>query len=303
MYQAPLYVISSNLPSSPRSSPIVQRRKLRPRHTAGMHTRASDILPRPRVHEKAHQSGAPLSLGPGPVATPEPGCSETGWTRPGSALVSLTSCVGQVHSEPWPGAAGVSACWSRSSLAAPAGAYCLSVSDFDNAKGLNVKHYKIRKLDSGGFYITSRTQFNSLQQLVAYYSSECREASGGPAGRGRDSALRGYGGQSWPVLGAADPEVGGFGADKGQGFSHPADVGPRLAPPSSFPLSPTFHSPPPSPSFFLLSSLGPLLPVSPLPPPLHPPSLPSSCLVRRGLPGGVSREGGGIGWCHLSLQP
>ncbi|EHB05434.1 Neuronal proto-oncogene tyrosine-protein kinase Src [Heterocephalus glaber] len=50
------------------------------------------------------------------------------------------------------------------------GAYCLSVSDFDNAKGLNVKHYKIRKLDSGGFYITSRTQFNSLQQLVVYYS-------------------------------------------------------------------------------------------------------------------------------------
>ncbi|XP_073165784.1 proto-oncogene tyrosine-protein kinase Src isoform X4 [Lepidochelys kempii] len=50
------------------------------------------------------------------------------------------------------------------------GAYCLSVSDFDNAKGLNVKHYKIRKLDSGGFYITSRTQFNNLQQLVAYYS-------------------------------------------------------------------------------------------------------------------------------------
>ncbi|CAO2577986.1 Proto-oncogene tyrosine-protein kinase Src, partial [Lemmus lemmus] len=38
------------------------------------------------------------------------------------------------------------------------------------AEGLNVKHYKIRKLDSGGFYITSRTQFNSLQQLVAYYS-------------------------------------------------------------------------------------------------------------------------------------
>nr|7T1U_A Chain A, Proto-oncogene tyrosine-protein kinase Src [Homo sapiens]7T1U_B Chain B, Proto-oncogene tyrosine-protein kinase Src [Homo sapiens] len=48
--------------------------------------------------------------------------------------------------------------------------YVLSVSDFDNAKGLNVKHYIIRKLDSGGFYITSRTQFNSLQQLVAYYS-------------------------------------------------------------------------------------------------------------------------------------
>ncbi|XP_043566537.1 proto-oncogene tyrosine-protein kinase Src-like isoform X1 [Chiloscyllium plagiosum] len=50
------------------------------------------------------------------------------------------------------------------------GAYCLSVSDYDNAKGLNVKHYKIRKLDKGGFYITSRTQFENLQQLVLHYS-------------------------------------------------------------------------------------------------------------------------------------
>ncbi|XP_053172763.1 proto-oncogene tyrosine-protein kinase Src-like isoform X3 [Scomber japonicus] len=51
------------------------------------------------------------------------------------------------------------------------GAYCLSVLDYDNTKGLNVKHYKIRKLDSGGFYITSRTQFTSLQQLVFHYRS------------------------------------------------------------------------------------------------------------------------------------
>ncbi|KAM4562615.1 proto-oncogene tyrosine-protein kinase Src isoform 1-T1 [Odontesthes bonariensis] len=49
------------------------------------------------------------------------------------------------------------------------GAYCLSVLDYDNTKGLNVKHYKIRKLDSGGFYITSRTQFGTLQQLVNHY--------------------------------------------------------------------------------------------------------------------------------------
>ncbi|KAM8868364.1 proto-oncogene tyrosine-protein kinase Src-like isoform 2-T2 [Synchiropus picturatus] len=54
------------------------------------------------------------------------------------------------------------------------GAYCLSVLDYDNTKGLNVKHYKIRKLDSGGFYITSRTQFTSLQQLVFHYRSESR---------------------------------------------------------------------------------------------------------------------------------
>lgn len=52
------------------------------------------------------------------------------------------------------------------------GAYCLSVLDYDNTKGLNVKHYKIRKLDSGGFYITSRTQFSSLQHLVNHYRSE-----------------------------------------------------------------------------------------------------------------------------------
>lgn len=57
-------------------------------------------------------------------------------------------------------------------FALPTGAYCLSVLDYDNTKGLNVKHYKIRKLDSGGFYITSRTQFTSLQQLVFHYRSE-----------------------------------------------------------------------------------------------------------------------------------
>ncbi|KAF3824873.1 hypothetical protein GH733_010207 [Mirounga leonina] len=71
----------------------------------------------------------------------------------------------------WRGGGGVTGMGVTAPLwARLAGAYCLSVSDFDNAKGLNVKHYKIRKLDSGGFYITSRTQFNSLQQLVAYYS-------------------------------------------------------------------------------------------------------------------------------------
>uniref|UniRef100_A0A7N6BKX9 Tyrosine-protein kinase n=1 Tax=Anabas testudineus TaxID=64144 RepID=A0A7N6BKX9_ANATE len=58
------------------------------------------------------------------------------------------------------------------------GAYCLSVLDYDNTKGLNVKHYKIRKLDSGGFYITSRTQFTSLQQLVFHYRSECLHSDG-----------------------------------------------------------------------------------------------------------------------------
>ncbi|XP_070995603.1 proto-oncogene tyrosine-protein kinase Yrk-like isoform X3 [Oncorhynchus clarkii lewisi] len=49
------------------------------------------------------------------------------------------------------------------------GAYSLSVCDWDDGKGDHVKHYKIRKLDSGGYYITTRTQFDSVQQLVEHY--------------------------------------------------------------------------------------------------------------------------------------
>lgn len=37
-------------------------------------------------------------------------------------------------------------------------------------KGDNVKHYKIRKLDSGGYYITTRAQFEALQKLVKHYT-------------------------------------------------------------------------------------------------------------------------------------
>lgn len=39
-------------------------------------------------------------------------------------------------------------------------------------KGDHVKHYKIRKLDNGGYYITTRAQFETLQQLVQHYSGE-----------------------------------------------------------------------------------------------------------------------------------
>lgn len=49
------------------------------------------------------------------------------------------------------------------------GAYSLSIRDWDEAKGDHVKHYKIRKLDSGGYYITTRAQFNTVQQLVQHY--------------------------------------------------------------------------------------------------------------------------------------
>uniref|UniRef100_A0AAQ4QFJ4 Tyrosine-protein kinase n=1 Tax=Gasterosteus aculeatus aculeatus TaxID=481459 RepID=A0AAQ4QFJ4_GASAC len=50
------------------------------------------------------------------------------------------------------------------------GAYSLSIRDWDEVKGDNVKHYKIRKLDSGGYYITTRAQFDALQKLVKHYT-------------------------------------------------------------------------------------------------------------------------------------
>uniref|UniRef100_A0A672Q5Q1 non-specific protein-tyrosine kinase n=1 Tax=Sinocyclocheilus grahami TaxID=75366 RepID=A0A672Q5Q1_SINGR len=51
------------------------------------------------------------------------------------------------------------------------GAYSLSIQDWDETKGDHVKHYKIRKLDNGGYYITTRAQFETLQQLVHHYSA------------------------------------------------------------------------------------------------------------------------------------
>ncbi|KAM9775224.1 tyrosine-protein kinase Yes-like [Syngnathus typhle] len=50
------------------------------------------------------------------------------------------------------------------------GAFSLSIRDWDESRGDNVKHYKIRKLDSGGYYITTRAQFDTLQKLVKHYS-------------------------------------------------------------------------------------------------------------------------------------
>ncbi|XP_074917056.1 tyrosine-protein kinase Fgr isoform X2 [Chelonoidis abingdonii] len=49
------------------------------------------------------------------------------------------------------------------------GAYSLSIRDCDETKGDHVKHYKIRKLDNGGYYITTRAQFETIQELVQHY--------------------------------------------------------------------------------------------------------------------------------------
>ena len=47
------------------------------------------------------------------------------------------------------------------------GNYSLSVREGDV-----VKHYRIRRLDGGGFYITSRSPYANLHELVAHYSKE-----------------------------------------------------------------------------------------------------------------------------------
>ncbi|XP_057288239.1 tyrosine-protein kinase HCK isoform X2 [Pezoporus wallicus] len=48
------------------------------------------------------------------------------------------------------------------------GCYSLSVRDGDDA----VKHYKIRTLDTGGFYVSARSSFDTLQELVQYYRGQ-----------------------------------------------------------------------------------------------------------------------------------
>jgi len=38
--------------------------------------------------------------------------------------------------------------------------------------GDTVKHYRIRQLDEGGFFIARRTTFRNLQDLVEHYSKD-----------------------------------------------------------------------------------------------------------------------------------
>nr|XP_060640124.1 tyrosine-protein kinase Lck [Anolis sagrei ordinatus] len=49
------------------------------------------------------------------------------------------------------------------------GSFSLSVRDFDQDQGEVVKHYKIRNMDNGGFYISPRITFDSLHNLVEHY--------------------------------------------------------------------------------------------------------------------------------------
>ncbi|XP_061897807.1 tyrosine-protein kinase Lck [Entelurus aequoreus] len=57
----------------------------------------------------------------------------------------------------------------RDSETAP-GSYSLSVRDLDQSTGEGVKHYRIRNLDNGGFYITTKICCSSLKELVQHHS-------------------------------------------------------------------------------------------------------------------------------------
>lgn len=62
-----------------------------------------------------------------------------------------------------------------------AGSYSLSIRD--NQGEDTVKHYKIRMLDNGGFYISPRITFTTLQELVGHYRGESSGKPAPPAGR------------------------------------------------------------------------------------------------------------------------
>lgn len=50
--------------------------------------------------------------------------------------------------------------------------YSLSVKDWEESRGYHVKHYKIKPLDKGGYYIATSHTFLTLQSLVTAHSSE-----------------------------------------------------------------------------------------------------------------------------------
>lgn len=52
------------------------------------------------------------------------------------------------------------------------GSYSLSIRDLDSTVGDEVKHYRIRNMDNGGFYITAKISFNALKELVQHYSRQ-----------------------------------------------------------------------------------------------------------------------------------
>ena len=51
------------------------------------------------------------------------------------------------------------------------GGYSLTMRDWEAERGNHIKHYKIKCLDQGGFYVTTRQTFANLPELVTAYMS------------------------------------------------------------------------------------------------------------------------------------
>ncbi|KFW78836.1 Tyrosine-protein kinase Lyn [Manacus vitellinus] len=51
------------------------------------------------------------------------------------------------------------------------GSYSLSIRDYDPQHGDVIKHYKIRSLDNGGFYISPRITFPNIHDMIKHYQS------------------------------------------------------------------------------------------------------------------------------------
>lgn len=52
------------------------------------------------------------------------------------------------------------------------GSYSLSIRDVDGNRTDSVKHYKIRMLDNGGFYISPKISFSDIGSMIKHYHSE-----------------------------------------------------------------------------------------------------------------------------------
>lgn len=52
------------------------------------------------------------------------------------------------------------------------GSYSLSIRDVDTQGTESVKHYKIRMLDNGGYYISPKISFRDIGGMIKHYHSE-----------------------------------------------------------------------------------------------------------------------------------
>uniref|UniRef100_A0A8C5TAD4 Tyrosine-protein kinase n=1 Tax=Malurus cyaneus samueli TaxID=2593467 RepID=A0A8C5TAD4_9PASS len=52
------------------------------------------------------------------------------------------------------------------------GSYSLSIRDYDPDHGDVIKHYKIRSLDNGGFYISPRITFPNINDMIKHYQKQ-----------------------------------------------------------------------------------------------------------------------------------